>query len=91
MIDNLNVLEKCNCRDEETLKFAYARALMYLCGAIVESDYAGKEQLFYKKAKEMLDKINPAVIKDDFNARDRKNYLQYKSPLNNLYENRKKF
>lgn len=39
----------------------------------------------------MLDKINPAVIKDDFNARDRKNYLQYKSPLNNLYENRKKF
>lgn len=90
MIDNLNVLEKCNCRDEETLKFAYARALMYLCGAIVESDYAGKEQLFYKKAKEMLDKINPAVIKDDFNARDRKNYLQYKSPLNNLYENRKK-
>lgn len=90
MIDNLNVLEKCNCQDEETLKFAYARALMYLCGAIVESDYAGKEQLFYKKAKEMLDKINPAVIKDDFNARDRKNYLQYKSPLNNLYENRKK-
>lgn len=90
MIDNLNVLEKRNCQDEETLKFAYARALMYLCGAIKESDYEGKEVLFYTKAREMLEKINPIVIRDDFNVYDKKTFFQYKSPLKSLYQNRKK-
>lgn len=90
MIDNLNVLKDRNCQDEETLKFAYARALMYLCGAIKESDYEGKEVFFYSKAREMLEKINSIVIKDDFNVWDNKTYLQYLSPLKSLYKNRKK-
>lgn len=90
MMDNLEVLAKRNCEDEETLKFAYARALMYLCGAIKESDYEGKEVLFYTKAREMLEKINSTVIRDDFNVYDKKTFLQYKSPLKSIYKNRKK-
>lgn len=90
MIDNLNVLEKCNFQDEETLKFAYARALMYLCGAIAESDYDGKEQLFYRKARKMLQKMNATVIMDDFNVCDQKTFLKYLSPINTLYKERKK-
>lgn len=90
MMDNLSVLEKRSYQDEETLKFAYARALMYLCGAINESDYEGKEILFYSKAKELMEKINPTVIHDDFNIYDRKTFLQYLSPLKTLYKVRKK-
>lgn len=90
MMDNLDVLLKRNFQDEETLKFAYARALMYLCGAIKESDYEGREVLFYTKAREMLEKVNPTVIKDDFNVYDKKTFLQYKSPLRSLYKDRKK-
>lgn len=90
MMDNLEVLKKRNCQDEETLKFAYARALMYLCGAIKESDYEGKELLFYNKARELMEKINPTVIHDGFNVHDRKTFLQYVSPLRCLYKDRKK-
>ena len=90
MMDNLEVLKKRNCQDEETLKFAYARALMYLCGAIKESDYEGKEVLFYDKARELMKKINSTVIQDDFNVYDKKTYLKYLSPLNSIYKQRKK-
>ena len=90
MQDNLDVLKRYNCQDEETLKLAYARALMYLCGAIEESNYEGKEQLFYSKAREMLEKINPMVIRDDFNDYDKKTFLKFRSPIKNLYEDRKK-
>lgn len=90
MMDNLDVLKKRNCQDEETLKFAYARALMYLCGAIKESNYEGKEVLFYAKARELMGKINSTVIQDDFNVYDKKTYLKYLSPLNSIYKQRKK-
>ena len=90
MMDNLEVLKKRNCQDEETLKFAYARALMYLCGAIKESDYDGKEVLFSSKARELMEKINYTVIHDDFNVYDQKTYLKYLSPLNSLYNTRSK-
>lgn len=90
MSDNLKVLKARGYEDEETLKFAYARALMYLCGALKESDYEGKENKFYEKAQEMLSLINPTVIFDDFNASDQKLFLKFSSPLKTLVPEKKK-
>lgn len=90
MIDNLDVLEKRKSCDEELLKSTYARALMYLMGAVKESNYEGREEEFLENAKKMLDCLNPTVIKEDFNNSDQRNYYKYDSPINTLYKNKKK-
>ena len=84
MIDNLNVLKKHQYNDEEILKFAYARSLMYLCGVLEEKTYVEKQDYARSYMRQMLEKVNPNVIRDDFNLNDRKNYLKYISPLPDL-------
>ena len=84
MMDNLEVLEKNKYNDEEVLKFAYARALMYLCGATQEKHYAYNEDYARAYMQKMLKKLNPDVIMDDFNVWDQKTYLKYLSPLTTL-------
>lgn len=84
MMDNLKVVEENHYNDEEILKFMYARALMYLCGATEEPHYAYKEDYARPFMREMLKKMNPDVIMDDFNVWDQKTYLKYLSPLQTM-------
>ena len=81
MMDNLEVLEKRNFNDEAILNFAYARALMYLCGAMEEKHYDKKMDYARPYMNKMLRKINPNVIMDNFHVGDQKNYWKYASPL----------
>lgn len=85
MMDNLSVLRKCNTEEEEVLKNAYARALMYLDGAVKESNIDGHEWDFNHKAREMLARVDSSVIRDDFNERDNFLFWRYASPLRTLF------
>ena len=84
MLDNLDAVEKHGCADETTLKFLYARALMYLIGATQEPHYAWSEDYARPYMQKMLSRLKEDVIKDDFNFWDQKTYYKYSSPLNGL-------
>ena len=84
MIDNLDAIDKCNHADEETLKFAYARALMYLIGLTQEKSYIRYKDSVRPYMRKMLNNLKQDVIIDDFNIWDQKNYFKYRSPLYNL-------
>lgn len=84
MCDNLDTLSKCQHNDEEIMKFAYARALMYLVGATEEQHYNANKDYARPYMQKMLDKMNQDVIKDDFNVWDQKTFFQYRSPMHTL-------
>ena len=84
MMDNLAVLRKRNVNDEVILNFAYARALMYLCGAMAEKHYAKNVDYARPYMQKMLSEINPDVITQNFHLGDQKNYWKYLSPLTTL-------
>ncbi len=84
MIDNLEAIKRSNHGDEETLKFAYARALMYLIGVTREKSYGLYKDEVRPYMRTMLDELNQDVITDDFNIWDQKNYFKYRSPIYDL-------
>lgn len=84
MIDNLEAIKKSNHADEETLKFAYARALMYLIGVTKEKSYSRYMDDIRPYMRKMLDELNQNVISDDFNAWDQRNFYKYRSPIYDL-------
>ena len=84
MIDNLDVLDKNSCIDEETLKYAYARALMYLVGVTKENHYPQYLDYVRPYMQKMLSKINQDIIVNNFHLHDQSNYFKYKSPLMTL-------
>ncbi len=84
MIDNLNAIEKSHHADRETLKFAYARALMYLVGATQEKNYDKDRDMVRPYIQKMLNKMNSDVIYEDFNEWDQNTFLKYRSPINDL-------
>lgn len=81
MVDNLEVLKKNNCMDEVTLKYAYARALMYLIGATKEKHYPQNIEYVRPYMQKMLKEINQDIIINDFNLYDQRNYFKFLSPL----------
>lgn len=84
MIDNIEILEKNNCTDEITLKYAYARALMYLVGATQENHYPRDEDYVRPYIQKMLQKMNKDIIVNDFHLHDQYNYFKFLSPLKTL-------
>ena len=84
MQDNLDAIEKHGYTDEATLKFLYARALMYLVGATQESHYAWNADYARPYMQAMLKRMLPDVIEDDFNVWDQRTYFKYSSPLADL-------
>ena len=84
MIDNLNVLKKRNYNDETVLNFAYARALMYMCGAMEEKNYPRDIDYARPYMQKMLKELNQDVITNNFNLPDQRNYWKYISPIRTL-------
>ena len=90
MIDNLEVAEKDKYTDEETRKFMYARALMYLVGATNEKHFAYNVDYAKPFMRKMLLKMESDIISDDFNLNDQRNFWKYRSPLSEILPKTKK-
>ncbi len=81
MIDNLNVLKKHKCNDKEILRVAYARAFMYLRGLFLERLYGYQLDKIKNYGHKLMKQLNQNVVDECFNARDKKLYYEYLSPL----------
>ena len=81
MNDNFDVAASRGYLDEESRKFMYARALMYLVGATNEPHYSYNEDYARPYIQSMLERMSSNVILDDFNTFDQHTYFKYRSPL----------
>ena len=83
MQDNFDMLERYNIIDVDTLKCAYARALMYYNGALKDFDYDAQAREINDYAAEMMKRIDPDIFLSNFNARDKFTYYDALSPIKN--------
>ncbi|OUP86197.1 hypothetical protein B5F07_02585 [Lachnoclostridium sp. An169] len=90
MMDNLDVLAKNNCTDEEIIRRAYGRALVYLRGALDECDYANNYDLINEYAKKLMQRLDSSIMLSDFNLHDQYTWMEYASPLKTLQEKQPK-
>lgn len=84
MMDNLDVLKKHNYNDEDIQGFAYARALMYLCGLMEEKNYYKQIDIVRPYAQKLMCQINAEVIQKNFHLADQANYNRFRSPLKTM-------
>lgn len=84
MMDNLAVLKDNSFNDIKILKYAYARALMYLCGAQSEDHYDQYKDQVKNKIQNMLTCMNSDIIDDYFHVYDQKTFYKNISPLYGL-------
>ena len=86
MEDNLDVAERCGFTDAETLKYLYARALMYFVGAQKDCDYGRNFRVIDRYAKAMLRRCDGDVFESEFNLADQYLYLTSASPIKTLLQ-----
>ncbi len=84
MLDNFDMMEKYNVTDIDTIKCAYARALMYYNGALLDFDYDANAKLINDYAAKLMARFDVDVFTDYFNLQDQLKYYTALSPLNNL-------
>ena len=84
MMDNLDVIENNGYNDSGTKRCAYARALMYLTGAIQDFDYEANEDIITGYAKKLMRRLDRNCLTEDFNIRDQLLYYTYASPLKSI-------
>ena len=89
MLENLDVLKNAGFTDELAVRCAYARALMYLNGAIKDFDYDANEALISDYAARLMRRLDPKII-DSFNLSDQFEYHTYASPYYKLAAKKKK-
>ena len=83
MQDNFDMLERYGANDEDTLKCAYARALMYYDGALKDFDYDAQAREINNYSAELMHRIDPDVFLEHFNVKDQYKYYNAFSPLKN--------
>ena len=84
MMDNLDVLERNNIKDEPNKRCAYARALMYLNGAVHDFDYDRHFEVINSCARALMRRLDENTLTSSFNLRDQNMYYTYASPLNGM-------
>lgn len=84
MMDNLDILEQENYLDSKSKRCAYARALMYLNGALTELDFDAGEEVITDYSKKLMRRLEYDTIVNDFNLKDQESYFTYASPIKNL-------
>ncbi|MDR2648167.1 MAG: glycosyltransferase, partial [Clostridiales bacterium] len=85
MMDNLSVLENSEYGNEtDILRVTYARALMYLRGALFECDYENNFNAINEYAAKLFSNIREAVILQHYNLNDQHTFLEYLSPLKSI-------
>lgn len=90
MIENLNVLDKYNCKSEDILKIAYARAIMYTDGVMKEKNYLLQQNEVKYWARLLMQKLNPMIMQNDFNTDDLKIYNRFLSPFDDVCKDKEK-
>ncbi len=90
MMDNLDVIDKYNVTDEEILKMAYSRALMYINGVLSEKDYVTQMDSVKQYARKLLLRLKPSVIVNNFNEWDQVFYYKFLSILNSKITEKQK-
>ena len=84
MHDNLDVIERNHFTDDETLRLAYSRALMYTSGALNECDYENNFDVININAKKLLQRCDYEIFTKYFNLHDQYKYLTFSSPLKSI-------
>lgn len=89
MLENIEILEKNGFKDDLATKCAYARALMYLNGALQDFDFDANESVITEYASKLMRKLDPKIL-SSFNLNDQFQYYKWSSGLPNLIAKRKK-
>lgn len=84
MLDNLDVLESNGFNDRKSKRCAYARALMYLTGALQDFDYEANEEIITAYAQRLMRRLDRDCITEDFNLQDQTKYFTYASPSKSI-------
>lgn len=84
MMDNLEILERNHYTDNEILRLAYIRAIMYLRGAQEECEYDKNYDIINEYAKRLMRKLDPTIIQSEFNLQDQQTFFEYASPLKSI-------
>lgn len=90
MLDNLEVLKKNNYADEEILRRAYSRALMYLRGSLEECKYEENFDIINTYAKDLMQRLDNSIMKSDFTLHDQFTYYEFASPIKTMGINQPK-
>lgn len=89
MLDNLEVLNKYNVNDEEILKMAYSRGLMYVYGLLEERGYSQQSEQIKFYTEKLMSSLKQDVILNNFNDKDKALYFEHLSPFNRLMTSKK--
>jgi len=89
MMENLDVLDGEHFYQNLAVRCAYARALMYLQGAVTDFDYDAYEEEITERAKGLMRRLDEDVM-SDFNLWDQYIYYSYASPLRHIQAGQKK-
>ena len=89
MIENLDILEKNGFKDDLAIRCAYARALMYLNGALQDFDYDANENTIIEYASKLMRKLDPKIM-SSFNLNDQFQFYKWSSGLPKLKAKQKK-
>ena len=84
MIDNFDIIEKYGITDLETIKCAYARALMYYTGALADFDCDANIALLNEYAEKMMEHIDEDILNENFNFYDQHKYYSALSPMSSI-------
>ena len=90
MMDILDVLERNHCTEEEIIRRAYSRGLIYLRGALKECDYAKNYDIINRYAQKLMQRLDSSVMQSDFNLHDQYTWMDFASPIKAIQQKQPK-
>ena len=84
MIDNLDVLEKCGMHTLKAELCAYARALMYMNGAVEDFNYDRDREIITSYGQKVMRRLDEGIMNENFSLRDQQRFYMFASPLPNV-------
>ena len=90
MMDILDVLERNHCTEEEIIRRAYGRGLVYLRGALNECDYAKNYDIINKYAQKLMRRLDSSIMQLDFNLHDQYTWMDFASPIKAIQQKQPK-
>ena len=81
MIDNLNIVEKYNCKDKDVLHVVYVRAFAYIANVFRRDGYENHMGELMPLIHRMLLMLDENIILEKFNYKSQETYYKFLSPL----------
>lgn len=82
MMDNLDVLEKYSCDDENILTESYVIIFWHIQELLNHKNFKQHENEVFKGFYDVLKRVDEDIVKKRFGPEDQKLYYKYGSPLN---------